>query len=328
MLTQTVSLLTNLSFNTFLIIHNQQDPGAGDTTITIGNKKIQVAEGVLDGITTHDDPLHKMGSILNNVYKSHMGQGPTGISAFVNNIGRKIIHDDGTVSIDAVAFGVGSELQELLDELEPLGFEVAATYKHVASGKLPVSSLGEICECSSLVRAMPALAFTEAGSVTSEGVRAMGADTVLQGGINGTGVTVGVISDSFNSFGGAEVDIATGDLPPADRIKVLLDDFGIDEGRAMMQIVHDVAPGANLAFHSGFGGQAQFALGIFRLASEADCEIVVDDLTYFAEPAFQDGIISQAVDEVRDKYGVAYFSSAGNRGRQAYEHKFVPGIEV
>jgi hypothetical protein len=41
------------------------------------------------------------------------------------------------------------------------------------------------------------------------------------------------------------------------------------------------------------------------------------------EPAFQDGIIAHAIDEVTDKYNVAYFSAAGNWGRQSYEHAFV-----
>lgn len=75
-----------------------------------------------------------------------------------------------------------------------------------------------------------------------------------------------------------------------------------------MQIIHDVAPGSNLAFHTGFGGAAVFANGIIRLATEAGCKVIVDDLFYFFEPAFQDGIIARAVDRVRNRNGVAYFS--------------------
>jgi subtilisin family serine protease len=50
----------------------------------------------------------------------------------------------------------------------------------------------------------------------------------------------------------------------------------------------------------------------------------VDDVRFFAEPMFQDGIIAQAVDTVRGM-GVAYFSAAGNYSRQSYESSFRTG---
>ncbi len=63
----------------------------------------------------------------------------------------------------------------------------------------------------------------------------------------------------------------------------------------MAQIVYDVAPGAGLAFHTAFNGEADFAQGILDLAA-AGSTIIVDDVFYFAEPMFQDGVIAQAVD--------------------------------
>ncbi len=96
---------------------------------------------------------------------------------------------------------------------------------------------------------------------------------------------------------------------------------GTDEGRAMMQIVHDVAPGASQAFHSAFNGQADFANGIIELATVANADVINDDVIYFAEPMFQDGIIAQAIDTVKGM-GVAYFSAAGNPARDSYEDTF------
>ncbi|MGH8563771.1 MAG: hypothetical protein ACREXW_06630 [Gammaproteobacteria bacterium] len=49
----------------------------------------------------------------------------------------------------------------------------------------------------------------------------------------------------------------------------------------------------------------------------------IDDVIYFAEPFYQDGIIAQAVDTVKGM-GVAYFSAAGNDDRKAYESPFRP----
>jgi hypothetical protein len=93
--------------------------------------------------------------------------------------------------------------------------------------------------------------------------------------------------------------------------------FG-DEGRAMMQIVHDVAPGAGLAFYTAEDGEADFANGIVNLAT-AGAKIVVDDVGYFDEPFFQDGLVAQAISQVVAQ-GVAYFSSAGNNGTLAYNN--------
>lgn len=103
------------------------------------------------------------------------------------------------------------------------------------------------------------------------------------------------------------------------------DNPGIDEGRAMMQLVHDVAPDASLSFHSAFNGLADFAQGILDLAADG-ADVIVDDIIYFAEPMFQDGIIAQAVDTVVGQ-GIPYFSSAGNSARKSYESPFVASGE-
>lgn len=141
--------------------------------------------------------------------------------------------------------------------------------------------------------------------------------------MTGAGITVGVLSDSYNCLGGAAAKVDFGDLPAG--VNILEDfcsetDHGIDEGRAMMQIIHDLAPGAAGSFHTAFNGQAGFAQGIIDL-QQAGAGVIVDDVIYFAEPMFQDGIIAQAVDTVKEA-GVAYFSSAGNQSRKSYESRY------
>ncbi len=84
-----------------------------------------------------------------------------------------------------------------------------------------------------------------------------------------------------------------------------------DEGRAMLQIVHVVAPGAALAFYTADNSEADFANGIGALAT-AGATVIADDTGYYDEPFFQDGILAQAIDAVYVK-GVAYFSAAGNK---------------
>src|SRR5436190_312067 len=85
-----------------------------------------------------------------------------------------------------------------------------------------------------------------------------------------------------------------------------------DEGAAMMEIVHDVAPGADLMFATAFISEASFADNILALA-QAGAKVIVDDITYFDEGAFQDGIVARAVNQVTAA-GVTYLSAAANSG--------------
>ena len=174
---------------------------------------------------------------------------------------------------------------------------------------------------------------TCAPGVVSEGDQQLGADVARdQYRVDGAGIKVGVMSDSFNTgtpVTKAADDIATADLPgpgnPCGRTTPVqvLDDSATqappngptaDEGRAMTQIVHDLAPGADLAFATAFTGQVAFAANIKALAN-AGADVIADDIIYFAEPYYQDGIVANAVNDVTTNQGVAYFSMAFNNNR-------------
>ena len=226
------------------------------------------------------------------------------------------------VTIDAVAAGDPRSLEA---DFRGLGAQHVKVSGRIVSARLPISAISMLESLANLRFAQPAYSATHAGSVTSQGDRAMRADVARAAlGVTGAGVTVGVLSDSFNCRGGAAADVATGDLSP---VTVLQDEpgcgSGTDEGRAMLQIVHDVAPGAGLSFATAFAGMASFAANIRALAA-AGARVIVDDVIYFGEPMFQDGVIAQAVDSVAAN-GVAYFSAAGNYARQSYDHAFVAG---
>jgi subtilisin family serine protease len=126
--------------------------------------------------------------------------------------------------------------------------------------------------------------------------------------VDGTGHTVGVLSDGVNSLAALQ---QSGVLP---EVTVLPGQAGgsASEGTAMLEIVHRLAPGARLFFATGFNGEASFAENILALR-DAGCDILVDDISYRTSPVFQDGAAAQAVRQVTEA-GVAYFSSAGNVG--------------
>jgi subtilisin family serine protease len=238
---------------------------------------------------------------------------------------------DGYVSVSAY----GDDLAGLRAQLVAKGLKDATLHSTAVSGRAPVGALGAMAESGGLKFLRPTLAMARAGSVVTQGDRSLRADFARRrSGVTGRGVRVGVLSDSYDCAPGAFAhgepftraaqDVARGDLP---RDVLVLKDLAAapsndcsDEGRAMMQLIHDVAPGSPQAFYTAFVSQEDFAAGIRALA-RAGSRVIVDDIIYFAEPMFEDGVIAQAVDDVyRD--GVAYFSSAGNDARSSYESRF------
>ncbi|MFN7928727.1 MAG: S8 family serine peptidase [Blastocatellia bacterium] len=131
-------------------------------------------------------------------------------------------------------------------------------------------------------------------------------------GFDGTGIRIGVLSDSARYLAESQ---ASKNLPPD--VTILPGQGGsassTGEGTAMMEIIYDLAPGAKLFFATASSGDAVFAANIRSLRFDYKCDIIVDDVFYFNESPFQDGIIAQAVNAVTADGGL-YFASAGNAG--------------
>ena len=86
----------------------------------------------------------------------------------------------------------------------------------------------------------------QVGTFNDQAVNVLEADRVAAtppSNITGTGVTIGVLSDSFNNLGGASTDEADGNLPATVNVIQDLPSGGTDEGRAMLQLAHHTAPG-------------------------------------------------------------------------------------
>ncbi|MBC8120729.1 MAG: S8 family serine peptidase [Gemmatimonadaceae bacterium] len=229
---------------------------------------------------------------------------------------------DGKVSLDRLVTG-----------LKRSGMEVTAVTRFdrgVIEGYL---ELGKVARVAQLPGVQSVLAVhrpvTNIGATTSQAVRVQQADDAQALGFDGSGIKIGVLSDSYASVTAspnAADDVATGDLP-SDVVVLsdLAEGAGSDEGRAMLQLIYDVAPGSTLGFATAFSGLVDFANNIVALHDPAQfgAQITVDDIIYFSEPIFSDGIIAQAVDQVAAGGG-AHFSSAGNQADQAYEATYSP----
>ncbi len=131
-------------------------------------------------------------------------------------------------------------------------------------------------------------------------------------GIDGTGVKVGVISNGVDHIDSSK---ESGDLPMS--VSIVDNRFGGDEGTAMLEIVHDIAPGASLAFADMAKSDDDFNQNIKRLV-QTGCNIIVDDIIQHDDPMFEDGTIAQEIDSVSAK-GVTYVSAAQNEGRATWD---------
>ena len=144
--------------------------------------------------------------------------------------------------------------------------------------------------------------------------------------VDGSGETIGILSDSFDTASlpfpdHAAHDVAYGELPgpgnpcghptPVEVLSDFDNSAATDEGRAMAQAAHDLAPGASLAFATSEGGELAFANQITALRTQAHASVLVDDVVYPNEPFFQDGPVANAA-RAATVAGVPYFSSAGN----------------
>ena len=171
-------------------------------------------------------------------------------------------------------------------------------------------------ERSALARAVAATSKVN----TSEGDVAHQANMARQTySVDGAGIGIAVISDGVETLADQQ---ATGDVPG--QVLVLPGQEGGSfplacggrssgsEGTAMLEIVHDLAPGADLFFADGGGGSAQMAQNIENLCA-AGADIIVDDIRYLGASAFQDDVIAQAISTAAAN-GCYYFSSAGNGG--------------
>jgi hypothetical protein len=245
------------------------------------------------------------------------------------------------------------QVQTLRNALVALGLQTPSVFGNGLSGWLPVGQIDAASRIPSLHAIRATMWRTRAGVVTSQGDFVQRSDVLRSTypTLDGTGVMVGILSDSYNCYQAykdsgtppasgpagyapngilttASQDVATGDLPAG--ITPLMDadcpDYGAptqlpfgDEGRAMMQIVHDVAPGASLQFYTAeVNGESAFANGIGAL-QQAGAKVIADDIGFFDEPFFQDGVIAQEIDTVEAK-GVAYFSAAGNDASNSYDN--------
>ena len=244
------------------------------------------------------------------------------------------IEPDGTVTVDIRA----DVAPEVLARIDALGGSVINSVPQYGAvrARLPLAAVESLAELNAVQSIRPAdEAVTRGQSIaaaartapadpvvvrkvnTSEGDVAHRADQARRRyGVDGTGSGIGVLADGGDTLADRQ---ASGDLPatvtvlPGQARPSEADDtVTFDEGTAMLEIVHDLAPGADLYFATAFNGQAQFAANIEALCA-AGADVIVDDIGYLREAPFQDDIVAQGINAAVAA-GCIYFSAGGNNG--------------
>jgi len=279
-----------------------------------------------------------------------LGLPTEGAGTLVRDGGRVIVEarfDSGAAAAVEAVRATGAEVLNVSGRYQTLVLSVAPADLH-ALAAVP----GVVAVTQSLAPEVAAVAgaataaiasngLCEGGSVISQGVAQLNVPAARAAfGARGAGETIGVISNSFNSATTSEGrpiatkahdDEVTNDLPGRAStcsgqqvpVNVIAEDPTgkpaseyTDEGRAMLQAVHDLAPHAQLAFATGEPAEISYAQNIEKLAAPvseggAGADVIVDDLAFPTEPDFQEGPVAEAIRRVTEK-GVLYFAAAGN----------------
>jgi hypothetical protein len=263
-----------------------------------------------------------------------------GATSLTRGASRMAMHTAGAgIRVDIVMHRID---QDVLDNMRDMGLSmqhVSETHRRISAVVDDIDVLYGVAELEAVEMIMPEYGgATQSGSVDGRASAALFADIAkMATSLSGAGQTVGILSDSFALTQQVRDDSTipdagssgllrdskpqqSGDLPLT--VTIRRDDGGGgDEGAGMAELVHDIAPGAAIAFHTAFGGQAVFAEGIADLCTTAGSTVVVDDVLYFAEPMYQDGIVAQAAANCVAG-GVPYFSAAGNQSNRGFRQVF------
>ncbi|KAA1247910.1 S8/S53 family peptidase [Aquimarina sp. RZ0] len=278
-----------------------------------------------------------------------------------NVLNSKLILKDQQIKIFARP---NSDINLLYNELKSLGITKEKVHKSGVTGYIPIKSVSKLDNCKYLKVAMPLFrpkvtdqkdlqkrknetprthkivpqnSKTFNTGIISEAVQVLRVDNIRDKmpNLDGTGVRIGIISTEFNTN---DLDltssISNGDLPGANNpngytqeVVVISDTKGsvsgiTDQGRAMTELIHDIAPGAQLYFY-GTEDYFDFTDGVQQLEA-AGCDIIIDDLAFSEEPFFQDGLLTQSLDNFIANGG-HHFTAAGNYFNDGYEASFNSG---
>ena len=277
---------------------------------------------------------------VDSLLQQHFVQSQQGVLS-ESSVSNLLVRDDqGRIGVNVRADDVAT----LLPNLAQLGFVEHVVSESAVEGWLPVDAIDEVDQLVDeglrVLEAQRPLVTHSSGLFTSQGDNSQFAERVRSfssGGdpIDGTGITVAILSDSFEHLSplSATTEVPADTLIVAPAVTELISGVPLtDEGRAIAEIIHDLAPGANIAFAAGANTQTGMVTQLDNLVSDARAQwptnriIVIDNITLAEEFTFQAGPWADRIEElVNPPMGstdppIAYIAAAGNQGALAWEN--------
>ena len=270
-------------------------------------------------------PMANLGGPLINLYEAFQG-GQTNSSALAKQFPLDQFQGD-SVLVGLTAY---TDFQGFKTSLGNLGMQIVDTNPTdgLVDGYLPINELPAAAQLPQTLSGQADLKSETFGAAINEADYSTFANVASkQTGLTGAGVTVGVISDSFNNLGGYAADVCVR-RPPfecghrAGRPAGTSPSIGTDEGRAMAQNIYHIAPGAGLAFATdGVPTDQVIAQNILALANTAGAKVIDDDVG-IRRRALLPARSHHPGDQPVTSQGVTYLSAAGNEADHGYLSNF------
>lgn len=233
-----------------------------------------------------------------------------------------------SVSDDRVAVTLIADDAFAADDLEwrveDEGGIVTARFENVVLAEVPVDRIEGFGEEEALhymtAQARYALSPPDDGGleplgVTGDGVEAINVQRMHAAGITGEGVKVGILDFGFQGYAAL---VRRGELPPAVAQRAFNREGRLENdevhGTACAEIIHDVAPGAQLVLAAIDGQPDQIVNAARWLAEEQGVDIISFSGGGHSGPHNGTALLDRLVDAVVADTGVLWVNAAGNEG--------------
>lgn len=287
---------------------------------------------------------------LDSVYKDFLVAYERGGAEAAEQLARQrqLLTDDNQIRVTLVLDTVDSAA--LVAELQKIGVTVRGTYQDLIDISIPLELIVQTAQSDEpgkifdqitqlehvLNLQLPSPGKPNANSrpakstagflqpvepVSSEGVTAIGADRWQSAGYTGQGIKIGILDQGFDGYRnllGRELPFKVNPRSFVPGIDV--DQTGIAHGTAVAEVIHDVAPDAELYLAYYDGGDVSMGNAVEWLLQQG-VNIISHSAGGLAAPMDGTGRDAELVKLAADS-GVLWINSAGNNGTQHYRAAF------